>query len=224
MEDDREAELEAGRMPLLDHLIELRNRLMWSIGAIMVAFLVCYHFKERIYGFLVHPLAVIFAGHRTPSDVRPAQVQALDGEALHRVGKLHRRDAVRPEQAAPPERREHLGQLHRIHALAFARDGRLAASRGNVVQVWTPHRLMSSPSPSQSHIANSALTFGPDGRLVTGALGGNARIWDQDLKTSKRISGPGGPIAALAVVPDGHLAIGAYVVTAPRVARGWQCV
>ena len=49
-------------MPLLDHLIELRNRLMWSIGAIMVAFLVCYHFKERIYGFLVHPLAVIFAG------------------------------------------------------------------------------------------------------------------------------------------------------------------
>lgn len=49
-------------MPLLDHLIELRNRLMWSIGAILVAFLICYQFKERIYGFLVHPLAVIFEG------------------------------------------------------------------------------------------------------------------------------------------------------------------
>ena len=62
MTDDREAELEEGRMPLLDHLIELRNRLMWSIGALLVAFLICYQFKERIYGFLVHPLAVIFEG------------------------------------------------------------------------------------------------------------------------------------------------------------------
>src|ERR1700722_10282025 len=49
-------------MPLLDHLIELRNRLMWGMGAVLVAFLICYQFKERIYGFLVHPLAVIFEG------------------------------------------------------------------------------------------------------------------------------------------------------------------
>jgi sec-independent protein translocase protein TatC len=61
-EADRDAELEEGRMPLLDHLIELRNRLMWAIGAIMVAFLICYQFKTRIYGFLAHPLAVIFEG------------------------------------------------------------------------------------------------------------------------------------------------------------------
>jgi sec-independent protein translocase protein TatC len=61
-EEDRDAELEEGRMPLLDHLIELRNRLMWAIGAIMVAFLICYQFKVLIYGFLVHPLAVIFEG------------------------------------------------------------------------------------------------------------------------------------------------------------------
>jgi len=36
--------------------------LMWSIGAILVAFLICYQFKERIYGFLVHPLAVALEG------------------------------------------------------------------------------------------------------------------------------------------------------------------
>jgi sec-independent protein translocase protein TatC len=62
MSEDREAELDAGRMPLLDHLIELRNRLMWSIGALMVGFLICYQFKTRIYDFLAHPLAVAFHG------------------------------------------------------------------------------------------------------------------------------------------------------------------
>ncbi len=61
-EDNREAELEDGRMPLLEHLIELRNRLLWSFGAIIVAFLVAYQFKEMIYRFLAHPLAQIFAG------------------------------------------------------------------------------------------------------------------------------------------------------------------
>jgi sec-independent protein translocase protein TatC len=62
VEDDREAELEAGRMPLLDHLVELRNRLMWSAAAILVAFIVCYQFKETIYRFLSHPLAQVFDG------------------------------------------------------------------------------------------------------------------------------------------------------------------
>jgi sec-independent protein translocase protein TatC len=61
-EDDKEDELESGRMPLLDHLIELRNRLMWSIGAIMIAFLISYQFKAEIYRFLAHPLADIYAG------------------------------------------------------------------------------------------------------------------------------------------------------------------
>jgi sec-independent protein translocase protein TatC len=61
-EDVKEEELEEGRMPLLAHLIELRNRLMWSFGAIIVAFLVCYQFKEAIYRFLAHPLAEIYAG------------------------------------------------------------------------------------------------------------------------------------------------------------------
>jgi sec-independent protein translocase protein TatC len=61
-EDDKEVELESGRMPLLDHLIELRNRLMWAFGAIIVAFLICYQFKEVIYRFLAHPLAEIYAG------------------------------------------------------------------------------------------------------------------------------------------------------------------
>ncbi len=46
-------------MPLLDHLIELRRRLMWSLGAFLICFFVCYHFSTQIYSFLAEPLAAI---------------------------------------------------------------------------------------------------------------------------------------------------------------------
>ncbi|NBC34144.1 MAG: twin-arginine translocase subunit TatC [Alphaproteobacteria bacterium] len=44
-------------MPLLDHLIELRTRLMYAVIALMVGFVVCYIFADEIYRFLVDPLA-----------------------------------------------------------------------------------------------------------------------------------------------------------------------
>jgi len=51
-----EEELDESKMPLLDHLIELRDRLMYAVGALLVAFLVCYFFAEQIYTVLMHPL------------------------------------------------------------------------------------------------------------------------------------------------------------------------
>jgi sec-independent protein translocase protein TatC len=56
MERD-EQELEEGRMPLIDHLIELRNRLMYAVIAIALAFAVSYYFSDKIYAFLTQPLA-----------------------------------------------------------------------------------------------------------------------------------------------------------------------
>ncbi|ONF96226.1 twin-arginine translocase subunit TatC [Sphingomonas jeddahensis] len=49
-------ELDESRAPLLDHLIELRRRLLYCIVAVVVAFGVCYYFAEAIFSFLVQPL------------------------------------------------------------------------------------------------------------------------------------------------------------------------
>jgi len=55
-------DLEDSKMPLIDHLIELRNRLMYSVAALLIAFLLCYAVSDKIYNFLVQPLADILAG------------------------------------------------------------------------------------------------------------------------------------------------------------------
>jgi sec-independent protein translocase protein TatC len=46
-------------MPLIDHLLELRRRLLWSVAAFAICFAVCYYFSAQIYGFLAQPLADI---------------------------------------------------------------------------------------------------------------------------------------------------------------------
>lgn len=46
-------------MPLLDHLLELRQRVLLAMGGFVLAFIVCYVFSKQIYGFLAAPLATI---------------------------------------------------------------------------------------------------------------------------------------------------------------------
>ena len=49
-------DIDETRMPLLDPLIELRRRLLWSVGALAIAFFGCLYFARDIFGFLVQPL------------------------------------------------------------------------------------------------------------------------------------------------------------------------
>ncbi len=48
-------DLDASKAPLIEHLIELRQRLMWSIFAIAVGFVLCFTFAKDIYNFLLVP-------------------------------------------------------------------------------------------------------------------------------------------------------------------------
>jgi sec-independent protein translocase protein TatC len=67
-EDDDHDELEGGgdgKMSFLEHLDELRKRLIWSIVALVGGFLVSIVFIDRIFGFIMRPLAATLpAGHK----------------------------------------------------------------------------------------------------------------------------------------------------------------
>lgn len=58
--DRDEDEIENSKAPLIDHLIELRNRLMYSVIAFFVCFVGAYIVSEDIYAFLVRPLVQIY--------------------------------------------------------------------------------------------------------------------------------------------------------------------
>jgi sec-independent protein translocase protein TatC len=60
---DEEAEIEASKAPLLEHLIELRKRIVYSLLAFAGAFVICFYFAKPIYAFLTEPLAHALAGH-----------------------------------------------------------------------------------------------------------------------------------------------------------------
>lgn len=55
---EADPDIDASKAPLLDHLIELRRRLLWSFAALAVAFCVCFYFSRDIFAVLVHPLLV----------------------------------------------------------------------------------------------------------------------------------------------------------------------
>ena len=55
---DDDAEIEASRAPLLDHLVELRSRLIVCVLAMAVGFAICFGFSKQIYMFLLHPFAI----------------------------------------------------------------------------------------------------------------------------------------------------------------------
>ena len=48
-------DIDATKAPLMDHLIELRARLIRSLYAFLAAFLVCFYFSRSIYNILTEP-------------------------------------------------------------------------------------------------------------------------------------------------------------------------
>ena len=72
-----EGEIEGSRAPLLDHLVELRARLITCAVALVAGFILCFFFSQAIYFALLHPYQMAQSllaeqhagGHRNPFDL-----------------------------------------------------------------------------------------------------------------------------------------------------------
>ena len=62
-------DIDETKMPLLEHLIELRRRLLWCLATLVVTFFVCFYFAEDIFAVLVQPLIKAGQGKLIYTDV-----------------------------------------------------------------------------------------------------------------------------------------------------------
>src|SRR5476649_2826547 len=54
-----EAALDATKAPLMEHLLELRVRLIWSVVSFGICFAICFAFSKQILAFLERPLSAV---------------------------------------------------------------------------------------------------------------------------------------------------------------------
>ena len=57
------------KQPLLEHLVELRRRLLWCLATLVVTFFICFAFSRNIFAVLVQPLLRAGQGKLIYTDV-----------------------------------------------------------------------------------------------------------------------------------------------------------
>jgi sec-independent protein translocase protein TatC len=63
------SDIDDSKAPLLDHLIELRRRLLWCVATLAVAFFICLYFARPIFAILVQPLLAAGQGKLIYTDI-----------------------------------------------------------------------------------------------------------------------------------------------------------
>ena len=63
------SDIDETKAPLLDHLIELRRRLLWCVVAIAAGFFTCLYFAKPIFAVLVQPLLAAGQGKLIYTDI-----------------------------------------------------------------------------------------------------------------------------------------------------------
>jgi sec-independent protein translocase protein TatC len=62
-------DIDETKAPLIEHLTELRRRLLWSLGVLVALFFACLYFAKPIFAFLVQPLLAAGQGKIIYTDI-----------------------------------------------------------------------------------------------------------------------------------------------------------
>jgi sec-independent protein translocase protein TatC len=62
-------DIDETKQPLLEHLIELRRRLLWCLATLVVTFFICFYFAKDIFAVLVQPLLKAGQGKLIYTDI-----------------------------------------------------------------------------------------------------------------------------------------------------------
>jgi sec-independent protein translocase protein TatC len=98
-EPDEDIELEeedgaAGKMSFLEHLDELRKRLLFSILSIGIGFVVAIIFIDRVFGFIMRPLVATLPAGRRMVYIEPTEAFMLRLKVAALVGVIIAAPAV----------------------------------------------------------------------------------------------------------------------------------
>ena len=63
------SDIDDSKAPLLDHLIELRKRLLWCVATLLGGFFICLYFAKPIFAILVQPLLMAGQGKLIYTDI-----------------------------------------------------------------------------------------------------------------------------------------------------------
>jgi sec-independent protein translocase protein TatC len=63
------SDIDDTKAPLLDHLIELRRRLLWCVATLLGGFFICLYFAKPIFAILVQPLLAAGQGKLIYTDI-----------------------------------------------------------------------------------------------------------------------------------------------------------
>ena len=83
--NEAEDDLEESKMPLLEHLVELRRRLLYSFAGFLVVFFACFAVANELYQFLAAPLLDALQADATQREIVEGAVANQPGQVIQQI-------------------------------------------------------------------------------------------------------------------------------------------